>query len=138
MRTILLTVSSKTDLTEFKGIKFFAKGIGRLTVKLTRDSIIDWEAQFKADIDLDPVGKDILIGFDEFHSDSITGSLFTNDLTTIQFCQTPTDEFQPTENVGFSINSVAFTRNSIEAVSLGLKDIFLSAGLLSVGVVSFA
>src|SRR5690606_506788 len=41
-----------TDLTDYKSLKFEAKGSGKVEIKLTKASINDWNAQYKFTVEL--------------------------------------------------------------------------------------
>ncbi|MES2628689.1 MAG: PKD domain-containing protein [Bacteroidota bacterium] len=107
-RAIRSSAAQRTDLTAHNAVRFFAKGTGALTVKLTRDSIIDWRAQFKNTIQLDPKGREVVIYFDEFRSDLISGGLYAKDLTTIQFSHGTAAGSDAKEEIAFSISDVEF------------------------------
>ncbi len=109
-RSIRSSMTQQTDLRDYNAVKFFAKGTGKLTVKLIRDSIVDWKAQYKSDFELDPKGKEVLIRFSDFHSDQLGRGLYAKDLTSIQFSHGTTAGSSAKETIAFAISDVSFAK----------------------------
>ncbi len=75
----------KADLREYHSLKFFAKGEGKATIKLFRDSISDTKKQYKVDINLVPEGKNYAISFEDFSSTALAEDIYPVDIEMLDF-----------------------------------------------------
>ena len=72
------------DFTAYNSLKLKAKGTGTMIIKLMKESVSNWESQYKARIALTPNLQDYSIQFSDFSS--ISGIDFEpNDITSIVF-----------------------------------------------------
>jgi hypothetical protein len=72
------------DLSEYKSFKLQAKGTGTLIVRLVKESVSNWETQYKTSIELTDELTDYNLLFSEFES-SNGAPLEVNDVTSIVF-----------------------------------------------------
>ena len=100
---------SPINFTEFKSLKLKAKGTGNLIIRLVKESVTDWESQYKTSIPLTNNLQEYSISFSDFSS--TTGTDFVpNDITSIVFTmRTETGEVETKE---MSIQHLRFSRTS--------------------------
>ena len=103
--------TEKTDLTAYRSLKFFAKGTGRVEIRLTRDSIVDWAGQYKTEINLDENGKEYAISFDDFYSDRVDAAFNPRDVKTIVFTFSAGKD--KSEEINFYVGNVSFSPEAV-------------------------
>lgn len=72
------------DFSDYHSLKFKAKGTGTLIIRLVKESVSDWEAQYKASIDLTENLTDYDIDLADFKN-SGGESITPNDITSLVF-----------------------------------------------------
>jgi len=72
------------DLSGYNSFKFEAKGTGTLIVRLVKESVDNWETQYKASVNLTNTMSSFILPFAEFESTNGT-PLDANDVTSIVF-----------------------------------------------------
>ncbi|MCL5128188.1 T9SS type A sorting domain-containing protein [Algibacter sp. L4_22] len=72
------------DLTDYKSFKFEAKGTGTLIVRLVKESVTNWETQYKTSVNLTNDIASYILPFSEFES-SNGEALDASDVTSIVF-----------------------------------------------------
>jgi choice-of-anchor A domain-containing protein len=107
--------NSKTDLTAYNNLTFFAKGKGNVTVRLTKDAIVNWNNQYATTIQLDTAGKVYNIRFSDFHSASQSGAFTANDIKLLGFTFLGNGINQ--QDISFSVKDVSFN-----TTATGLKE----------------
>jgi choice-of-anchor A domain-containing protein len=75
----------KTDLSSYEYLEFSAKGNGRITIRLTREGIINWHAQYKAGVELTENNQVFRIPFSDFKSDEQNTPFVPNDAKMLTF-----------------------------------------------------
>lgn len=120
----LLPGTEPLDLTAYKTLKFRAAGSGKMEIRLTRDSITAWKAQYKTIVTLVEDGKDYEISFEDFVSGKIGQPLNPKDVKTLDFTLSASGKTQylklAVENVSFSkkaVNSLLALKSKALAVS---------------------
>jgi hypothetical protein len=75
----------KTDLSKYHSYKFFAKGTGKMEVKLIKESVTKFADQYKTTVVLDPTGKNYQISFDDFTSANLGTPFDASDVTAVVY-----------------------------------------------------
>lgn len=107
--------NAKTNLTQYNNLKFFAKGTGKVNVKLTKNAIVSWHDQYNMDITLDSVGKTYNIPFSDLRSPIMNIPFTANDVRLLGFTFTPAGSGR--EDFNFFVNDIAFS-----TISTGIKE----------------
>ncbi|WP_452230706.1 DUF6923 family protein [Lacinutrix sp. MEBiC02404] len=108
------------DLTDYNSFKLQAKGTGDLEITFVKQSITNWEEQYKTNIALTANFQNFEIPFSEFRS-SLNGDLVLDDIVTIVFTMVSEDGSRTTkemqlQDVRFSIaNTLSVTNIETEA-----------------------
>lgn len=102
-----------TDVSEFNALQMTAKGTGDLQVTFIKESIENWEDQFKTTIALTDNFQEFDLSFDNFTSPSIN-TLLLDDLVTIVFTMVSEDGTMQTkemnlEDIRFATSDVLST-----------------------------
>jgi hypothetical protein len=105
--------TEKADLTAYKSLKFYASGSGQVVVRLTRDSIIDWNSQYKTVVNLTGEGREYVISFEDFLSDKIEAPFQPSDIRTLVFTYLADNGTR--ENITMNISDVSFSKDAVSA-----------------------
>jgi hypothetical protein len=94
------------DLSNYDTFMFTGQGTGTLDIRFVKQSISNWEEQYKASVTLTETTQDYIIAYDDFTSTN-GGALNLNDVVTIVFtmvAQNGTTETKTMqlENIGFT------------------------------------
>ncbi|MGB0404374.1 MAG: T9SS type A sorting domain-containing protein, partial [Salibacteraceae bacterium] len=98
-----------TDLSEFKGLRFYAKGEGELLIRLSSSNITNWRSQYVTHINLNPSGSIHQIGFENFTSDSSSANINTKQLSNISF--TYESKSFDYEDIAYDLSEVGFVKS---------------------------
>lgn len=99
--------SDMTNLTGYTYLNFFAKGKGKVEIRMTRDSIINWADQYKATLTLDETGRMYSIPFHDFRSANISAPFNPSDIRLLTFTFAATNSQQ--EAYDLSVSNVSFS-----------------------------
>ncbi|AXO80424.1 T9SS C-terminal target domain-containing protein [Olleya aquimaris] len=102
------------DLNDFTSFKFKAKGTGNLEITLVKQSITNWDEQYKTTIALTDSYQSHAVLFSEFTS-TLTPSLEANDIVTIVFTMQSEDGSVTTKQM--DIQDVRFSRGNALSVN---------------------
>ncbi|WP_397364622.1 DUF6923 family protein [Olleya sp. R77988] len=102
------------DLTDFSSFKLKAKGTGNLEIALVKQSITNWDEQYKTTIALTDNFQSYAILFSDFTS-SLNTELEANDVVTIVFTMVSPDGTSTTHNM--QLQDVRFSRGNTLSVS---------------------
>lgn len=97
----------KTDLTGYQYLTFYAKGSGALQVTLTRDSIVQWQSQYKTTVNLTDSGRFYTVPFTDFHSYNVSSPFYPKDVKMIMF--TFAAQTSAKQDFDLFVGSIAFT-----------------------------
>lgn len=75
----------KTDLSSYEYLEFSARGNGKIIIRLTREGIINWHAQYKTSIELTENNQVFRIPFSDFKSDELNTPFVPNDAKMLSF-----------------------------------------------------
>ncbi|WP_203258932.1 DUF6923 family protein [Hyunsoonleella ulvae] len=103
------------DVSQYNSLKLQAKGTGTLIVRLVKESINDWEAQYKTSIELTEDMEDYTLFFSDFTAQG--GAFQANDVTSIVY--TMLAENGSTQTKTLSLAQVQFATSS----ALSVEDI---------------
>lgn len=103
----LLPGTEPLDLTAYHTLKFRASGSGKVTIRMTRDSITAWKAQYKTTALLVEEGKDYEISFQDFVSDKLGAPFYPKDIKTLDFTLAADGK---TRKLGITLEDVAFSK----------------------------
>lgn len=97
------------DLTDYNSFKLSAKGTGNLEITFVKESITNWEAQFKTTIALTNTLQDFTVSIEDLQN-SFGEEAELNDVVTLVFTMisesgTPTSKVMTLNNLHFSQNS---------------------------------
>lgn len=112
-----------TDLSSYESVRFRAKGTGSVQVTLSRDSIIQWQSQYKASVSLTKEETEFNIPFSEFKSYNISSPFNPVDVRMISF--TFAAQSSTRENFEMQVGEIAFIKTSS-----GLKQADKSSSIL--------
>ncbi len=101
-----------TDLSNYKGLSFYAKGEGKMLIRLSSANITNWRAQYKTYIDLNPEGELHQIAFADFYSDSSSANISTTQLSNISF--TYESKSFDYEDIAYDLSEAAFVKEFVE------------------------
>jgi len=73
------------DLTSYHSFKFYAKGSGSVEIRLIKDSVVNFNDQYKDVITLNPTGASYQLSFDDFTSSTLTTPFNPNDIKAIVY-----------------------------------------------------
>lgn len=102
------------DLNDFTSFKFKVKGTGNLEITLVKQSITNWDEQYKTTIALTDTYQSHAVLFSEFTS-TLTPSLEANDIVTIVFTMQSEDGSVTTKQM--DIQDVRFSRGNALSVN---------------------
>lgn len=110
------------DLSEYNSFKLQAKGTGKLIIRLVKESVTNWEEQYKTSIFLTDNLTDYSLPFSEFKSTNGI-SLEVKDITSIVFTMLAEDGVETTkamtlEQLRFSTSSILSVASLTEANAL--------------------
>lgn len=88
------------DLTAYNSLQFKAKGTGTVIVRLVRESVSNWEAQYKATITLTENLSEYAISFNDFKTTN-GSSIVANDVTSIVFTMLSENGTEETKEMNF-------------------------------------
>ena len=101
------------DLTAYNSIKFSAKGTGNLEITFVKQSITNWEEQYKASITLSNTLQDFVLSIEDF--ESINGnSAVLDDVVTLVFTMVAEDGTATTKLL--ELNDLRLSQNSTLSV----------------------
>ena len=100
------------DLSHYKSFKLNAKGTGKLEIAFVKQSIENWENQYKTTIQLSNTAQDFDISFSQFKGMN-NEPLVLNDVVTIVF--TMVAENGTTETKEMSLKAVRFSKSGAVA-----------------------
>ncbi len=97
------------DLTAFSSLNLNAKGTGNLEIAFVKQSITNWEAQYKTTIALSETSREYVLSIADFASNTGTNGIF-DDVVTIVFTMVsqygiPTSKTMTLENLRLSQNT---------------------------------
>ncbi|MES2703996.1 MAG: collagen-binding domain-containing protein [Bacteroidota bacterium] len=107
----------KVNLSDYKSYKFFAKGSGKVEIRLIKEGIVKWADQYKTTITLDSVatGKQYALSLEDFTSDNIVGPIKATDITAVVYAFT----FDGKEtDLNFFADEQAFSKDAIPATTI--------------------
>ena len=105
------------DFTEYSSFKLQAKGTGTLIIRLVKESITDWEQQYKTSIELTESFTDYNIALSEFSSSN--GVPFaSNDITSIVFTMLAEGGVEETKTM--TLEQLRFAKTSLSVK--GIED----------------
>lgn len=96
------------DLSSYNTLEFDAQGTGKLEITLLKQSISDWEDQYRTTVTLTENVKHYYLPYDIFES-STNESLDLNDITTIVFTLRSEDNTTVTKEI--DLTDIEFTAN---------------------------
>ncbi|WP_292947955.1 T9SS type A sorting domain-containing protein [Olleya sp. UBA1516] len=102
------------DLTDFNSLKLKAKGTGNLEITLVKQSITNWEEQYKTTIALTDNFQNYALSFDDFTS-TLSLGLDANDIVTIVFTMVSEDGSTVTKEM--NLQDVRFSRGTTLSVN---------------------
>lgn len=73
------------NLSAYKSYKLFAKGTGKMTIRLIKESVVRFADQYKTTIPLTPAGTNYQISFDDFTSDFIKAPFDPKDVKAVVY-----------------------------------------------------
>jgi hypothetical protein len=103
------------NLNEYKTLVFTAKGDARLKITLAKNSITDFEKQFKYTI---PVGKDLKeysIDLSSFKANNSSAAFEANDIVTVVFAFETFDS--RSTSIDAAINNISFSKKAADEVA---------------------
>ncbi len=100
------------DLSEYKTLVFTAKGDARLKITLAKNSINDFEKQFKYSTTVGKELKEYRIDLSSFKSTNSTAGFDANDIVTVVFAFETFDGRSTT--IDAAINNIAFSKKAPE------------------------
>ncbi|MFD2542778.1 DUF6923 family protein [Lacinutrix gracilariae] len=108
------------DLTDFDSFKLRAKGTGNLEIAFVKQSITNWEEQYKTTIALTDQFQDFAIPFSAFTS-SLNQDLELNDIVTIVFTMVSEDGSRTTKEM--QLQNLRFsTGNTLSVTTIDTPD----------------
>ncbi|MDT0558979.1 T9SS type A sorting domain-containing protein [Ichthyenterobacterium sp. W332] len=110
------------DLTAFNGLEFSAEGTGTMEITLVKESISNWEDQYKTTITLSETEEDFALLLQDFESSSASNGVF-NDVVTVVFTMASTDgstqsKTMKLKDLRFSQDTLSISQNNQEATTL--------------------
>jgi choice-of-anchor A domain-containing protein len=73
------------DLSAYKSYKLYAKGTGKMTIRMIKESVVRFADQYKTTIPLTAVGSNYQISFDDFTSDFIKAPFDPKDVKAVVY-----------------------------------------------------
>ncbi|MDQ5930797.1 MAG: hypothetical protein QG594_2586 [Bacteroidota bacterium] len=98
------------NLTSYKSFRLKAKGTGKLEITLVKNSIANWEEQYKTSINLTANYQDFALPFSKFKSSKGT-AMEANDIKTIVFKMTATNGEVTTKTM--NLESIRFSKEEV-------------------------
>ena len=102
------------DLSKYNSFKLQAKGTGTLIIRLVKESVTNWETQYKTSIDLTDDLIDYNLPFSEFKSSNST-PLEVNDITSIVFTMLAKNGTEATKSM--NLEQLRFSSSSTLSVA---------------------
>ena len=102
------------DVTDYNVLKFKAKGTGSLEVALVKQSITNWNEQYKATVNLTENYTSFSLPFSDFYSD-LSAEIDPNDIVTLVF--TMVSEDGSTQTKEMNLQDLRFERGLALSVS---------------------
>lgn len=103
----------EADLSNYNSYKFFAKGTGKMTIRLIKKSIIKFADQYQNTIELNSTGQDYQLSFDDFTSNNLTAAFDPTDVTAVVY----TFEYKGVSSeLNFFADNQAFSPTSVQSV----------------------
>ena len=109
---VLRGAGALEDLSAHKTLSFSAKGGTNLRITLVKNSITDYNNQYKIVLPLSKEEKKYNISLADFRSNGFTENIKANDITTIVFTFETTDSKQTT--VSGLLNEISFSKKSAD------------------------
>jgi len=97
------------DLTEYTTLKLSAKGTGNLEITFVKQSITNWEDQYKASITLSNTLQDFVLSIEDFESNNGTNAVL-DDVVTLVFTMVSEDGALVTKTL--DLRDVRFSEES--------------------------
>jgi len=101
------------DLSNYDTFMFTGQGTGTLDIRFVKQSIDNWEEQYKATVELTDTAQDYVIPFDNFNS-SNGNSLNLNDIVTIVFTMEAENGIMETKMM--QLEAISFTNKNTLSV----------------------
>ena len=111
---VLRAAGTSENLTSFKSLIFSAKANANCKITLVKNSIANFEQQYKLTIPLGTDLKEYRINLDDFKSVNSTAKIELNDITTIVFAFETTSG--SSTNIDLQLNNIAFSKKTAEEV----------------------
>ncbi len=111
---VLRAAGSSENLSNFKSLVFSAKANANCRITLVKNSISNFEQQFKYTLPLSTNLKDYSINLDDFKTVNSTLKIDATDITTIVFAFETI--LSGSTNVDLQINNIAFSKKTSEDV----------------------
>jgi len=102
------------DLTAYNALNFDAYGTGLLEVTIMKQSIVGWEDQYKAYVDLSDSQEEYIISLENFES-PLGGMLTIEDAVTLVFTMVSEDGEMKTKSL--SLNNLRFSQEQLSNFS---------------------
>lgn len=102
------------DLTNYSSFKFQAKGTGTLIVRLVKQSVTNWQTQYKTSVELTDALTNYTLLFSDFES-SNGKPLEVNDVTSIVFTMLAENGQETTKTM--TLEQLHFSKNSTLSVA---------------------
>ncbi|WP_296311098.1 ice-binding family protein [Winogradskyella sp. UBA3174] len=107
------------DLAEYNSFKFSAEGNGNLEITFVKQSITDWEAQFKTTVTLTSIMQDFTINIDDLQN-SFGDDAELDDVITLVFTMVSEDGTMISKLM--SLNNLRFSQTTTLSVSEFIND----------------
>lgn len=97
------------DLSDYSSLKFSAKGTGIVEIALVKESITNWEEQYKTTVVLSGTFQDYVLEMQDFENISgVASNLMLDDVVTIVFTMASTDGTMQTKKI--SLNNLRLSQ----------------------------
>lgn len=97
----------RADLRGYQFFHFKAKGKGALVLRMAKESIVQWQDQYKTTVQLDENGKDYYIPLSAFRSDKFSSAFVPDDIKIVMFSM---EAAGITQNVELTLSEVGFLK----------------------------
>ncbi|WP_178986796.1 T9SS type A sorting domain-containing protein [Winogradskyella helgolandensis] len=108
------------DVTDYNSFKFSASGTGNLEITFVKESITDWEAQYKTTVALTNAQQEFTINIEDLQSNT-TSAANLNDVVTLVF--TMVSEDGTTASKVLDLRNIRFSQTSALSVSDYQQDV---------------
>ena len=98
------------NLSSYKSFRLKAKGTGKLEITFVKNSITNWDEQYKASINLNTNYQEFALPFSKFKSSKGT-AMELNDIKTIVFKMTATNGEETTKTM--NLESIRFSKEEV-------------------------